>query len=219
MIKALAIKELRESAGLVALAALGMAWTLARYMGMNPLQAFISSNYSSRHLAFISDDFYLMACMFVGGLAVFLGLKQSAWELNHNTFHFLFYRPLSRHFILGTKLLIGIVSVFGLLTIAILIYGIWAATPGNLAAPFEWSMAMESWKLATMLPLVYLGGFLSGIRPGNWFGTRLLPVLSSILLVVSIAVLPFWWLQYSLLALGYFAWITAITHHTDTRDY
>lgn len=219
MIKALAIKELRESAGLVTLAALGMAWVLVRYMGMNPLQAFIYTNYSSRHLAFIGDDFYLMASLLVGGLAVFLGLKQSAWELNHNTFHFLFHRPLSRHVVLGTKLLIGIALVFGLLAITILIFGSWAATPGNLAAPFEWSMSIETWKVATMLPLVYLGGFLSGIRPGNWFGTRLLPALSAILLVALIAMLPFWWIQYPLLAVGYAAWIAAITHYTDTRDY
>jgi hypothetical protein len=219
MIKALAIKELRESAGLVVLAALGMAWVIARCMGVNPLETFVAGTYSSHHLALVQDDFYSMACLFVGGLAVFLGLKQSAWELNHNTFHFLFHRPLSRQSILNTKLLIGSILVFGVLAIAILVYGIWAATPGNLAAPFEWSMTRDAWLLAVGLPLVYLGAFLSGLRPGRWFGTRLAPLVAVIALVAFYSEAIFWWLQLIVLLVGYVMSVVSIHHYTSTRDY
>ncbi len=219
MIKALAIKELRESVGIVAVAAIGMAWVVGRCMGVNPLQAVIPGAYNAEHLAFLDDNFYSMAILFVGGLAVLLGLKQSALEIHQNTFHFLFHRPLSRRRILATKLIVGAFLVFSVIAAAILVYGSWAAMPGHLAAPFDWSMTTDTWKLAATLPLVYLGGFLSGIRPGHWFGTRLIPLAAAAVWSFVISMVIFWWLQLPLLLIGYACGLIAIDSYTETRDY
>ena len=208
MIKALAIKELRESLGITAIAALGMVWTVTCCM------------YDTNHIAFVGDGFFYWSAILVGVFAVMLGFRQSAWELHHNTFSFLFHRPLSRRLILAIKLMVGALLVFSVLAVAIVIYGSWAATPGHLPAPFEWSMTVDSWKLACTLPLIYLGAFLSGIRPGRWFGTRLLPLAAACLLVLFVSILPFRWPQIPLLvAAGYTFWLIAIDYYTQTRDY
>ena len=115
----------------------------------------------------------------IGGLAIALGLKQSAWEVGEGTYYFLLHRPATRRFIFGTKLAVGagfVLIVGGLL---VLLYAMWAATPGNVATPFYWSMTGPRWQLWLCMPLLYLGAFLSGIRPARWFGTRLMPLVAA----------------------------------------
>ncbi len=220
MIKALAIKELRESAGVTAIAALAIAWQVMNCMGRDPLSMFLGSYVDTNHLAFVrGDGFYDWAVLSIGGFAILLGLKQSAWELQHSTFYFLLHRPMSRRLVFAIKLAVGASLVVAVLGAAILIYGAWAAVPGHLAAPFEWSMTLESWILAAALPLVYLGAFLSGIRPGRWFGTRLAPLAGAMLLVLTVCVVPFWWMHVPVLLLGYFGWLVAIDYYSQTRDY
>jgi hypothetical protein len=220
MIKALAIKELRESAGLAALAVLGMAWVVMKCMGRDPLQIFFGSFMTTNHLAFVTGDgFYDWAAIAIGAFAILLGLKQSAWELQHGTYYYLLHRPMSLRLMFAVKLAVGASLVVAVLSAAILIYGAWAAMPGHLSAPFEWSMTLDSWILAAALPLVYLGAFLSGIRPGRWFGTRLAPLAGAIFLVLFVCILPFWWLQLPVLLLGYVSWLAAIDYYSQTRDY
>jgi ABC-type transport system involved in multi-copper enzyme maturation permease subunit len=219
MIKALAIKELRESWGLAVLAALGMLWVVLSGMGRNPLLMLISYRYDTHHIAFITDGFYGWSWTFLGLLAILLGFKQSAWEVHHNTFYFLFHRPISRRQVLAVKLGIGVLLMSAILAVAILVYGAWAATPGNLSAPFEWSMTWDSWALLAILPLIYLGSFLSGIRPGKWYGTRLAPLAGVILIVAISAAVPFEWLRWPMLAIGYGLVLTSIDYFTQTRDY
>jgi hypothetical protein len=220
MIKALAIKELRESAGLSVVAALGLAYVVLICMAKNPLYLFLGGGiHNTNHLAFIGDGFYAGSMFVVGLFAALLGLKQSAWEVYHNTFYFLFHRPLSRRIMLATKLAVGGLLTFGLLAAAIGIYGNWAAIPGHLAAPFEWSMTTDSWWLALLLVLVYLGGFLSGIRPGRWFGTRLAPLLGAMIVAIFVGVIEFWWLQLPVLAMAYVFWLVTIDHYAQNRDY
>jgi hypothetical protein len=220
MIKTLAIKELRESAGLVALAALGMAWVVLRSMGYNLTSMLIWYPEEDTHIAFLNDGFYHWTSYVVGALAVLLGLKQSAWELQHGAYHFILYRPIPRRLLMLIKLVVGIVLIILLVALAILVYGTWAATPGNRAAPFAWSMTGDSWLLACALPIIYVGGFLSGIRPARWFGTRLLPLLSAMFYVTFVLTLAdYWWVQIPLILIGYAAFLAAIGYCTRSRDY
>jgi hypothetical protein len=219
MIKILAIKELRESLGVTVLAALAMAWQVMICMRRDPMEMFIS-RVDRNHLAFIrGDGFYDWAVLAMGSFAIILGLKQSAWEVHNNTFYFLLHRPMSRRRVFAIKLAVGASLVVAVLAAAILIYGAWAAVPGHLAAPFEWSMTLESWNLAAALPLVYLGAFLSGIRPGRWFGTRLIPLAGSLFLVLIVCIVPLWWMQVPIQLLGYMGLIVAIDFYSETRDY
>jgi ABC-type transport system involved in multi-copper enzyme maturation permease subunit len=111
-------------------------------------------------------------------LAVVLGLRQSAWEPSRGTLHFLLQQPLSRRAIFLTKILTGIGLVLFSTLVPILVYAGWAATPGTHASPFEWSMTWPTFRLWLVLPLVYLAAFSTGIRPGTWYGARLLPLVS-----------------------------------------
>src|SRR5437867_2133155 len=52
----------------------------------------------------------------------------------------------------------------------------WAVTPGHHPSPFLWSMTDQTFRLILATPLLYLGAFLSGLRPARWWGTRLLPL-------------------------------------------
>jgi hypothetical protein len=60
------------------------------------------------------------------------------------------------------------------------VYAAWAARPGSVAAPFEWSMTESAWRGLAGLTLIYLGTLLTMLRPARWLGTRLLPVIAVI---------------------------------------
>ncbi len=171
MYKALVLKELRESAGLIAVAVLAAAYMLADLTGvvLLPIQSGLAVPYP-----FVSDTslvFYL--CLLAGGLAVLMGFKQSAWELWQGSYYFLLHRPASRRTIFGVKLAVGLGVLLCITGAVIQLYAMWAATPGKHATPFFWSMTVVAWQLWISFPLLYLGAFLSGIRPGCWFGSRL----------------------------------------------
>src|SRR4051812_36122856 len=86
MLKALMIKELRESAGVVALAVLAALFAVANLAGLSLLPILPSSGL--RGIPFVSDSFSFYLTLIAGGLAVALGLKQSAWEFGSNTYYF-----------------------------------------------------------------------------------------------------------------------------------
>jgi len=212
MIKALAIKELRESLGITVVAALAMVlvvWLQISYL----------SSANNVGIPFVMDTFSSISVVIAGAMSIALGLKQTALEAHHGTFHFLLFRPALRRRIMLTKLAVGMFLVLALLTLSILTYGIWAATPGNWAGPFDWSMSLNLWMLTASLPLVYLGSFMSGIRPGKWFGTRLVPLAGAVIVVAIIAASSVWWIQWPLTAIGYFGCWIAIDHCAEIRDY
>src|SRR5687767_1606554 len=97
MLKALAIKELRESAGIIALAVLAAAYVLANLTGVRLIP--LPFTQTSGGLPFVSDGFTFPFTLAIGGLAVALGLKQSALEAGQGTYYFLLHRPATRKFI------------------------------------------------------------------------------------------------------------------------
>jgi hypothetical protein len=101
----------------------------------------------------------------------------------------------------------------------------WAATPGTHASPFEWSMTMPVWGAWFGMLTIYLGAFLSGLRPGAWVGTRLAPLAAAAgVLAVSTAM---WWLSGALAVSVYIvvlitadiALAVAILETADARDF
>jgi hypothetical protein len=70
------------------------------------------------------------------------------------------------------------------------------------------------------MPLVYLGAFLSGLRPARWYGTRLLPLAASGLLTAFLAIFAWWWpLGLALALLTYAALVVTICYVARVRDY
>ncbi len=221
MIKALAIKELREVLGI---AFLGLGTELFLVAAMINLAPFaqIASTLLARgtYVPFLNPNFFRLWCYVGAILAVALGFRQSAWENSRGVYQFLLHRPIRRRTIFLTKLGTGL-TVFLLCTgMPILLYALWAATPGNDPSPFEWSMTIHCCQACLTTPLLYGTAFLSGLRPSRWFGTRLLPLLAMLPPVVLLIDVPWqWYLSLPVLLLLYVAVVSNICFVARTRDY
>jgi hypothetical protein len=173
MNRALIVKELRESVGLVAVTALAATWVLCNLWGVaiTPLDS-----REAVDMPFVDDELLYAAIPILGGtLAGLLALKQSAWEEMKGTFRYLLYRPVERRRVMLTKMAVALVVVMTLMAVFILLHAIWAAGPGRHPSPFFWSMTVPAWKTWFVLPVFYMGTLLTGMRPGRWYGSRLLP--------------------------------------------
>jgi hypothetical protein len=217
MLKALVIKELRESAGFIAIAALAALYALAVLTGVRLMP--VPYALQSEGFPFIGDSFYMLFVLTIGGLALAMGLKQSAVELARGTYYFLLHRPATRKFLIGTKLSVGAAAVLIIGGLLVLVYAFWAATPGNSPTPFFWSMTADAWQLWLGMSLIYLGAFLSGIRPARWFGTRLVPVVTAAVCVFFLAWIPWWWLELPSLAVCAGIFLASISYYARWRDY
>ena len=217
MIKALAIKELRESAGLIVLASLCAIGIVGPLIGIAvaPWQNASRENWNP----FVNELHLSDQGLFMGIFALALGLKQTAWERHQGTLYFLLHRPISRKTVFVVKLLIGAAAVLMVNLLLIGLYGWWSATPGNHPSPFFWSMTLPSCKLALSMLLVYLSGFLSGVRPARWFGSRLVPVALGGVCALVINTTQLWW--WGSLAIGLAAvalMLPAIFYHIEVGD-
>jgi hypothetical protein len=191
--RALALKELREVAGITAIAGAVYLALVINLMGAKVFDWVPGMPAGTRGIPFLESDFTEFFMLISVLFAVALGFRQSAWELGKGTFLFLLHRPASRGAIFLTKLATGAGVLAVCLSLPIVLYGWWATVPGHHASPFEWSMTETAWLLAVQMPLLYLGAFLSGLRPGRWLGTRLLPLAATALVVVLLNILPWWW--------------------------
>jgi hypothetical protein len=218
--KALAFKELREVLGITAIA-LGCYLALAiNAMGARVFDWVPGMPEGTSEVPFVGGGFTTFFTFISVVFAASLGFRQSAWESARGTFLFLLHRPLRRETIFLVKVAIGMAVLLVCASAPILLYGMWAAVPAHHASPFEWSMTTSTWRLTFLLPMLYLGAFLSGLRPARWFGTRLLPLLAAILFLALLYVMPWWWtvgLPLSLLLYGLLA--TNICFVGQVRDY
>ena len=220
MQKALVIKELRETAGIVTLAVLGMAYVLAELTG-HPFTRPWRSGWPQGipWIPFLPNSITNGMAVVISIFAVALGLRQSAWELGQGTYHFLLHRPMDRRRIFATKLLVGAGLLLGTIGAAILFFALWAATPGTHSSPFYWSMTEQAWRLWFVMPLGYLGAFLSGIRPGRWYGSRLAPLAASIAIAALAYFIPWWQLGVLITLVAEALFVVSILGCADQRDY
>jgi len=169
---------------------------------------------------FTTGDFTSIFTFISVVFAAALGFRQSAWESSRGTYLFLLHRPIRRATIFLTKLTTGIAVFLLCSSVPIVLYAAWASMPGRHAGPFEWSMTGPAWRLSFLMPLLYLGAFLSGLRPARWFGTRLLPLAASIALLVVASILPWWWCAGFPLALVLYGLLAAnVCFVARVRDY
>lgn len=219
MIAALVRKELRELLPFIALALLAQCSLVG--IALDPRRRSIAE---ANSIPFVRADVLWYTFMVAIVLAVALGLWQTMWESSRGTFLFLLHRPLARETMLGAKLATGALVCLLVTVLPVAWYAIWAATPGTHASPFEWSMTAWAWQWAVELPLVYLGAFLSGLRPARLFGSRFAPLVAGAGLFFFTAALSSqvsgWWPAMLLATLAIdVGYVAAILHVAATRDY
>lgn len=223
MFRAMVWKELRETRAIVVLALATYALLVAASAEPrfpNPITMFLSSSKMSRSIPFVQDDFVSRFCIASAAVAIALGLWQTLAESRRGTYLLLFHRPAMRRWLIGVKLLVGMAVYLVCGSIPILVYGLWAATPGHHASPFTWSMTVPCWVGWFGIATIYLGAFLAGIRPGRWSRSRVLPLMAAALVTLMIG-LGDWtpWLQLSLFAMVDLCLIVLIRYVIANRDY
>jgi ABC-type transport system involved in multi-copper enzyme maturation permease subunit len=191
MIKALMIKELRETLGVAVIGLALFTAFIGSMTGMPFFKALPGMPQPTGELPLLGYSFRQFFAFLTAGLAVALGFWQTVSESNRGTFPFLLHRPLARQTIIGAKLATGLAVLLVEAGGAILVYALWAATPGTHPAPFFWSMATFSAQIALAMTVIYLGAFLSGLRPARWVGTRLLPLAGCAFITALLAFLTY----------------------------
>ncbi len=220
MIKTLAVKELREVAAIAALA-LALNLALVSNLAGLPLFSWVPGMPGAlEEVPFAGFNFLIPFSLVTGVCAIALGLRQSAWESGKGTYLFLLHRPVPRAAVFRTKMATGLAVFAVVAVVPVLAFALWAAAPGHHPSPFEWSMTSRSWRACFVLPLVYLGAFLSGLRPARWMGTRLLPLAAAALATGLLLADPIWWpagFPATLVLDAAFA--AAVFHVARERDY
>jgi hypothetical protein len=218
MWKALVLKELRECAPIAAAALAAYGCILAHALRVDMVFWPVPQE---PDVPFVTDDFILQTTFVSLCLAIGLAMKQVLAESTHGTWLWLLHRPLKRGQVLAVKLATG-GGVFAVCAgLPILLYACWAAWPRTHASPFYWSMTESAWQTWGTLGLVYLGSFLSALRPGRWIGTRLLPLAGT----ATLAVIAFDMLDLSIVVLGSIflllaaSLIVGIQHVGRVRDF
>ena len=187
MVRALAIKELRETAWIWLLAAALLFVLAMDAMRLpllpGPVSSLLSQSYrhGGTEIPFVGGSIAVSIGVALGLFGIVLGLRQTFGELRGGTFPLALHLPMSRRRLFAVKLVTGVALIWGLGGVALAMVCCWAATPGTHASPFEWSMTADSWRTWFAMPIVYLGAFTTGISPARWFGVRLFPLVTACL--------------------------------------
>jgi len=217
--KALAFKELREIFGITAAALGGYLALVLSLMGAKVFDWFPGMPHGTNEVPFTGSGFMVFFGFVSVVFAVVLGFRQSLVESCRGTYLFLLHRPLSREAIFLTKMATGLGVFFLCAALPILLYGVWAAMPGNHPSPFEWSMTAGAWQWTLLTSLLYLGAFLSGIRRTRWLGTRLLPLVAAVVLLIVLCNLRWWSLGLPLVLVLDALFVSSICFVARVRDY
>jgi hypothetical protein len=228
MLKALVRKELRELLPIIVVAVLAQIVVVLAGTGVQLgfVSSFLGQAQAARSgaIPFLSDDTITQLFLVVAAGALGVGLWQTMRESAQGTYPFLLHRPVEREAALGAKLVLGVVFCLLLIALPLLFYAFWAATPGTHASPFMWAMTAPFWPMCICMPLIYLGAFLSGLRPGRWYGSRFLPLLAGgitagICTMLLFVIQSIVWLVLAIVIVVEIGYLAAIWYVAQSRDY
>lgn len=122
-----------------------------------------------------------------------LGFLQVFFESDGDKRSLLLHRPMSRSRIFLGKAFVGVGLYLLAMGIPFASYVAWVATPGHVAEPFRWQMALPG--LADILTGVayYFAGMLVALREARWYASRGLPLVAALLCSLFVWVLPEFW--------------------------
>jgi hypothetical protein len=218
MTSALTYKEFRENSGIAGLGLAALLLVASTNMGWLSVTGLFGFGQSAGTIPFLNDAFAAQFAVVAFVLAVALGLRQSLGDFLGDAYLFLLHRPLSRTQVVASKLTVGLAIYLICGAVPILLYAWWASLPGTHASPFDWSMTLVAWLTWAAITPIYLGAFLSGLRPAAWFGTRLAP-LAAALIVTTLCSMLSWTSALSVLVVADALLIVLILYVGETRDY
>lgn len=172
---ALIFKELRSLSRFIALALLADVWLLnemtgARFGGTRPAVS---------GLVLVRADWLICFGFVAAGIASLLGLAMSLDDGLRGTWPFALFRPISRRAYVGVKLLVGGVLTWLLVALPVAGYSVWVTQSESL---WRWSLLQPAIEACGWSVVVFLGAFLSGIRPAKWWWSRLWPLGGTVVL-------------------------------------
>jgi len=218
MTRALVYKEFREILPIAGLALLALLFVASNSTDFQFVRGLLNDRQDG--IPFVSDAFGSRLAIVAGSFAVALGFWQTLGDFHRDAQLFLLHRPITRRKFYSVKLATGLCVYLACTGLAILLYAIWAATPGNHASPFNWSMTLPAWGTCLSVTCLYLAAALSGIYPAAWLGTRLAPLaaVGAICFICSVLPLPATAMLAAVAAVD-IAVMVAILHVVRTRDF
>src|SRR5262245_37601158 len=167
-ISALILKELRSLSRFIALAVLADAWLLNEMTGSRFGGTRLVSG-----LVLVRTDWLVSFGFLAAGIASVFGLAMSLDDGLRGTWPFALFRPVSRHAYFGVKLAVGGMLTLLLAALPVAGYSVWAVQSETL---WRWVLLQPAIEACGWSVVIFLGAFLSGIRPSKWWWSRLWPL-------------------------------------------
>ena len=108
MLRVMITKELRETAGIVAIAAAVLLALFSRAMRHDLLPWYYYGYFDYNAIPFVNRNSLTNFAWVSAGLALALGFRQTVGESIHGTWLFLLHRPVGWRWLIGVKLLVGL---------------------------------------------------------------------------------------------------------------
>ncbi len=175
---------------------------------------------SGRWSALIHRDLFQSFWVVPLGFAVLLGLLQTISDSIQGTWGNLLHLPQGRRWVISTKLLAGSAAYLACSGLFVLGCVLLALSRQTENQPLQWWMVHPLVQFILLGMLLYLGAFLSGLRPARWYGSRLLPLCGCGMLAWGLILIAEWWI-YGLLSLLVICGllVVLILHLGESRDF
>ncbi len=196
--KQLILKELREQfkVALIGLAVLTLMVSLAFVAYGSQLQQVVwyMGQVSSDSLQpLLRNELLIQVSFFCAIFGTLLGWLQIRAEKHPDLWAFLVHRPIHWTRIVQSKVVAGLLlyvagtglPLFGLILVV--------SIPGNVAAPFEWAMALPLTSIFLVGMVYYFAGLLTGLRKARWFASRGFGLGLAVVANFSLFAVPEFW--------------------------
>jgi ABC-type transport system involved in multi-copper enzyme maturation permease subunit len=164
-------------------------WTLHSHSG-DGLQPLLASELLTSTLVF---------CAVFGAL---LGWMQIRSESHRDLWGFLMHRPISRTRIFTGKVVAGVLLYILGAALPLTVFVWIVQSPGNVAAPFEWSMVLPLAANFLAGMVCYLAGLLTGLRQARWYASRGLGLGAAAVVLFGVVIVPEFWQALLIVAIG-----------------
>jgi hypothetical protein len=145
----------------------------------------------------------MLLFLIAAGFGAALGFLQFFFESRGDPRSILLHRPLSRSRIFAGKVLAGAGLYLLAQGVPFVAVEVWMATPGHMAAPYDWRTGLP-WLADILAGLVYyFAGALTAQRQARWYGGRGLGLAAAFLGTLLVWTVPeFWQALLVILAFG-----------------